>query len=62
MSVGKDPIQSLGEAPAHAKGGGPAVVDAPLDPREVRKQAKLTQAEMAPHGHESFRLSQMRTG
>ncbi|MGA9600858.1 MAG: helix-turn-helix domain-containing protein [Methylocystis sp.] len=48
MSVGKDLIQSLSEALAHAKGEGPAIVHAPLDPREVRRQAKLTQAEMAP--------------
>ena len=48
MSVGKDLIQSLSEALAHAKGEGPAIVHAPLDPREVRKRAKLTQAEMAP--------------
>jgi len=48
MSAGKDLVHSLGEAPAHVKGEGPAVVHAPLDPREVRKQAKLTQAEMAP--------------
>ena len=48
MSVGKDLIQSLGEALAHVKGEGPAIVHAPLDPREVRRRAKLTQAEMAP--------------
>ncbi len=45
---GKDLIQSLGEALSHAKGEGPATVHEPLDPREVRKQAKLTQAQMAP--------------
>ncbi|MFS2152195.1 helix-turn-helix domain-containing protein [Rhizobium sp. Rhizsp42] len=43
-----DLIQSLGEALAHAKGEGPAVVHAPLDPREVRERVKLTQAQMAP--------------
>jgi putative transcriptional regulator len=48
MSAGKDLIQSLGEALEHVKGEGPALVHTPLDPREVRKQAKLTQAEMAP--------------
>jgi putative transcriptional regulator len=48
MSVGRDLLQSLSEALAHAKGEGPAIVHAPLDPREVRKRAKLTQAEMAP--------------
>ena len=36
------------EALAHARGEGPAVVHAPVTPREVRKQAKLTQAQMAP--------------
>ena len=41
-------IQSLSEALAHAKGDGPAIVHAPVTPREVRKQAKLTQAQMAP--------------
>lgn len=43
-----DLIQSLTEAVAHAKGQGPATVHEPLDPREVRKQAALTQAQMAP--------------
>jgi len=47
-TFGKDLIQSLHEALAHAKGQGPAVVHAPVTPREVRKQAKLTQAQMAP--------------
>lgn len=45
---GDDLIQSLGEAVAHAKGKGHAIVHAPLDPSEVRKHAKLTQAQMAP--------------
>jgi putative transcriptional regulator len=44
---GDDLIQSLGEALAHAKGEGHAIVHAPLDPSEVRKHAKLTQAQMA---------------
>jgi len=44
----EDLIQSLGEALAHAKGEGPAIVHAPLDPREVRERVKLTQAQMAP--------------
>lgn len=47
-TFGNDLIQSLSEALAHVKGEGSAVVRAPLDPREVRKQAKLTQTEMAP--------------
>jgi len=45
--LGKDLIQSLGEALAHVKGEGPAIVHAPLDPREIRERAKLTQAAMA---------------
>ena len=45
---GGDLIQSLNEALAHAKGDGPAIVHVPVAPREVRKQAKLTQAQMAP--------------
>ena len=54
-----DLIQSLNEALAHARGEGPATVHAPAVPREVRKQAKLTQARMAPpDGHEPFRLPQ----
>lgn len=46
-TFGRDLIQSLGEALAHAKGEGPAIVHAPLEPREVRKRAKLTQGQMA---------------
>ena len=44
---GEDLIQSLNEALAHAKGEGPATVHAPVEPREVRKQARLTQPQMA---------------
>ncbi|MDM9646918.1 helix-turn-helix domain-containing protein [Rhizobium sp. S163] len=47
-SFADDLIQSLGEALAHAKGDGLAVVHAPLDPREVRERVNLTQAQMAP--------------
>ncbi len=47
-TFGEDLIQSLNEALSHAKGEGPAIVHAPVTPREVRKQAKLTQAQMAP--------------
>ncbi|MBC2837619.1 helix-turn-helix domain-containing protein [Paragemmobacter straminiformis] len=36
------------EALAHAKGDGPAIAHAPVVPREVREQAHLTQAQMAP--------------
>ena len=43
-----DLIQSLHEALAHAKGEVHAATHAPVSPREVRKQAKLTQAQMAP--------------
>ncbi len=46
-TFGEDLIQSLNEALAHAKGEGPAIVHEPVTPREVRKQAKLTQAQMA---------------
>ncbi len=47
-TFGEDLIQSLGEAIAHAKGEGPAIVHTPVDPRKVRTHARLTQAEMAP--------------
>ena len=47
-TFGDDLIQSLEEALAHAKGEGPAIVHAPVAPREVREQARLTQAQMAP--------------
>ena len=47
-TLGNDLIQPLNEALAHARGEGPAIVHAPVTPREVRKQAKLTQAQMAP--------------
>ncbi len=47
-TFGDDLIQALNEALAHAKGQGPGVVHAPATPREIRKQAKLTQAQMAP--------------
>lgn len=43
-TFGEDLIQSLSDALAHAKGEGPANVHAPIAPRGVRKQAKLTQA------------------
>ena len=43
-----DLIRSLNEALAHAKGEGPAIVHAPVTPREVRTQVRLTQAQMAP--------------
>ena len=47
-TFGQDLIQSLNEALAHAKGEGEAVIHAPVDPREIRTRANLTQAQMAP--------------
>ncbi len=47
-TLGEDLIQSLQEALAHARGDGPALLHVPVDPREVRTKARLTQAEMAP--------------
>ena len=47
-TFGEDLIQSLNVVLAHAKGKGPAIVHAPVNPREVRKLAKLTQVQMAP--------------
>jgi putative transcriptional regulator len=47
-TFGDDLIQSMSQALAHAKGEGQAVVHAPISPRAVREQAKLTQAQMAP--------------
>jgi putative transcriptional regulator len=47
-SFGDDLMQSLGEALAHMKGTGPAVDHSPVDPRIIRTQAGLTQAQMAP--------------
>ncbi|MYC82916.1 MAG: helix-turn-helix domain-containing protein [Acidobacteria bacterium] len=47
-TFGKDLVQSHTEALAHAKGEGPAIVHEPVTPSEVRAQANLTQAQMAP--------------
>ena len=47
-TFGDDLIQAMIEALAHAKGEGPAIVHTPVAPREVREQARLTQAQMAP--------------
>jgi putative transcriptional regulator len=47
-TFGDDLIQSLGEALAHVKGEANAIVHEPLNPREIRQHAKLTQAQMAP--------------
>jgi putative transcriptional regulator len=46
--IGDDLIQAMTEALAHAKGEGPAVMHEAITPRDVREQAKLTQAQMAP--------------
>ena len=48
-TFGEDLIQSLNEALAHAKGEGPATVHSPIAPREVRKEAKLTEVHEGPH-------------
>jgi len=47
-TFGDDLIQAMTEALAHAKGEGTAIVHTPVAPREVREQARLTQAQMAP--------------
>lgn len=47
-TFGEELIQSLNEALAHTKGKGPAIAHVPVTPREVRKRARLTQAQMAP--------------
>ena len=47
-SFGDDLVQAMTEALAHAKGEGPALVHLPIAPRDVREQAQLTQAQMAP--------------
>mgnify|MGYP000084626427 CR=1 FL=1 len=46
--IANDLIVSLGEAVAHAKKEGDAIIHEPIAPRQVRKLAKLTQAQMAP--------------
>jgi putative transcriptional regulator len=47
-TLGDDLIQAMTEAIAHAKGEGTAIIHTPIAPREVREQAHLTQAQMAP--------------
>ena len=47
-TFGRELVESLGEALAHAKDDGPAIAHTPVTPREVRLQAKLMQAQMAP--------------
>ena len=48
-TFGVDLVQSLGEALAHAKGDGPAIVHSGVTPREVREAVNLTQAQMELH-------------
>jgi len=47
-TFGDDLVQAMTEALAHAKGVGPGLIATPLNPREVRLEAGLTQAQMAP--------------
>ena len=47
-AFGDDLFQALNEAVDHAKGHGPGATHGPVKPREIRKLAKLTQAQMAP--------------
>lgn len=47
-SFGDDLIAAMGQALAHARGEGPAILHTPVDPREIRLRARLTQAQMAP--------------
>jgi putative transcriptional regulator len=47
-TFGNDLLQAMTEALAHTKGEGPAIVHTPVAPREVREQAQMTQAQMAP--------------
>lgn len=47
-TFGEDLLLSLSQAVAHAKGEGPAIVHAPLEPKAVRVRANLTQKQMAP--------------
>ena len=61
-TFGKDLIQSLEEALAHARGEAPAIVHASVAPREVRKQANLTQLQMPPYGYEPIWLPEMGAG
>lgn len=45
---GKDLIQSMQEAVDHLSGTGSAIVHTPVNPKDIRKRAKLTQEQMAP--------------
>ena len=46
-TFGDDLILSLNEALAYARGDGPAIVHAPITPRDVCRKVNLTQAQMA---------------
>ena len=48
-TFGDDLIQSLNEALAHAKGDGPAILHAPVTPREVRELAAVKAASLTFH-------------
>lgn len=47
-NFGDDLIQSLNEAVSHAKGEGPAIIHEPVDAKDIRERAMLTQAQIAP--------------
>ncbi len=47
-SFGDELLKSLGEAIAHAEGQGEVIMHAPLEAKQVRKKANLTQKQMAP--------------
>lgn len=47
-TFGENLVRSLGEALAHAKGDGPAIVHPAVSPRAVRESLELSQAQMAP--------------
>ena len=59
-TFGDDLIQALNEALAHANGHCPGIVNAPVTPRDIRKQANLTQAQIPPlMANEPFRLPEV---
>ena len=49
-TFGEDLIQSLNEALAHAQGEGPAIVHAPVTPREVRERTDAALDEVGDGG------------
>ena len=46
-SFGEDLVRSPGEALAHSRGEGSAILHPCVDPRQVREKADITQAQMA---------------